>query len=209
MWIRCWRPGGLGTGGEREWKDRRWIPPFWVFFFVCVFVGGASIWRNKRRLWVPIQNPWFEKSLKRVFDWFVLKKSGCFKRVQCLPAFGIQTAGNLWCLRRGVKPFTFWKTNGMICCPRKVCRNHLLEPSISAIFMESSWNTKLTKGAFGPTKGAFGPTKGAFGPTHGQGCGDLSPIHFRKQSVTDGTKPDLNIGETRVWRLDSGPNLQP
>ena len=27
--------------------------------------------------------------------------------------------------------------------------------------------------------------------------------------ATDGTKPDLNIGETRVWRLDSGPNLQP
>ena len=36
---------------------------------------------------------------------------------------------------------------------------------------------------------------------------DLSPIHFRKQSATDGTKPDLNIGETKVWRLDSGPNL--
>ena len=38
---------------------------------------------------------------------------------------------------------------------------------------------------------------------------DLSPIHFPKQSATDGTKLDLNIGETRVWRLDSGPNLQP
>ena len=37
---------------------------------------------------------------------------------------------------------------------------------------------------------------------------DLSPIHFRKQAATDGTKLDLNIGETRVWRLDSGPNLQ-
>ena len=29
---------------------------------------------------------------------------------------------------------------------------------------------------------------------------DLSPIQFRKQSATDGR--DLNIGETRVWRLD-------
>ena len=39
---------------------------------------------------------------------------------------------------------------------------------------------------------------------------DLSSKNiFRKQSATDGTKPDLNIGETRVWRLDSGPNLQP
>ena len=38
---------------------------------------------------------------------------------------------------------------------------------------------------------------------------DLSPIYFRKQSATDGTKKDLNIRETRVWRLDSGPNLQP
>ena len=38
---------------------------------------------------------------------------------------------------------------------------------------------------------------------------DLSSRHFRKQSATDGTKPDLNIGETRVWPLDSGPNLQP
>ena len=37
---------------------------------------------------------------------------------------------------------------------------------------------------------------------------DLSPIHFRKQAATDGTKLDLNIGETRVWRLDSGPNPQ-
>ena len=29
---------------------------------------------------------------------------------------------------------------------------------------------------------------------------DLSPIHFRKQTnkAKDGTKPDLNIGETRV-----------
>ena len=38
---------------------------------------------------------------------------------------------------------------------------------------------------------------------------DLSPIHFRKQSATDGTKLDLKIGETRVWRIDSGSNLQP
>ena len=38
---------------------------------------------------------------------------------------------------------------------------------------------------------------------------DLSPIHFRKRSATDGTKLDLIIGETRVWRRDSGPNLQP
>ena len=30
---------------------------------------------------------------------------------------------------------------------------------------------------------------------------DLSPLHFRKQAATDGTKLDLNIGETRVWRL--------
>ena len=37
----------------------------------------------------------------------------------------------------------------------------------------------------------------------------MSAIHFRKQAATDGTKLDLNIGETRVWRLDSGPNLQP
>ena len=30
---------------------------------------------------------------------------------------------------------------------------------------------------------------------------DLSPIHFRKQAATDGTKLDINIGDTRVWRL--------
>ena len=35
---------------------------------------------------------------------------------------------------------------------------------------------------------------------------DLSQ-HFRKRAATDGR--DLNVGETRVWRLDSGPNLQP
>ena len=39
-----------------------------------------------------------------------------------------------------------------------------------------------------------------------QGC--RSPIHFRKLSATDGTKPDLNIGETRLWRLDSRLSLQ-
>ena len=33
---------------------------------------------------------------------------------------------------------------------------------------------------------------------------DLSPIHFRKQSARDGFSGDLNIGEARVWRLDSG-----
>ena len=33
-----------------------------------------------------------------------------------------------------------------------------------------------------------------------QGCRCV--IHFRKQSATDGTKLDLNIGETRLWRLD-------
>ena len=38
---------------------------------------------------------------------------------------------------------------------------------------------------------------------------DLSRVHFRKQAGTDGTKPHLNIGESEVWWLDSGPNLQP
>ena len=38
---------------------------------------------------------------------------------------------------------------------------------------------------------------------------DLSRVHFWKQSGTDGTKPHLNIGESEVWWLDSGPNLQP
>ena len=39
---------------------------------------------------------------------------------------------------------------------------------------------------------------------------DLSPIHFRKQSATDDTPTDLNIGNSRVWRLNlNGPNLQP
>ena len=43
---------------------------------------------------------------------------------------------------------------------------------------------------------------------------DLSPKNiFGNKAATDGTKLDLNrvfsIGETRVWRLDSGPNLQP
>ena len=32
---------------------------------------------------------------------------------------------------------------------------------------------------------------------------------FGNKAARDGTTPDLNIGETRVWRLDSGPNLQP
>ena len=43
---------------------------------------------------------------------------------------------------------------------------------------------------------------------------DLCPKNiFGNYAATDGTKLDLNrvfsIGETRVWRLDSGPNLQP
>ena len=33
---------------------------------------------------------------------------------------------------------------------------------------------------------------------------DLSP-----KTDSDDIKLDVNIGETRVWRLDSGPNLQP
>ena len=45
----------------------------------------------------------------------------------------------------------------------------------------------------------------------GDKVADLSPknIFGNKQSATDGTTMDLNIGETRVWRLDSRPNLQP
>ena len=35
-----------------------------------------------------------------------------------------------------------------------------------------------------------------------QGCRFVPEKHFQKQAATDGTKPDLNIGETRVWRLD-------
>lgn len=35
---------------------------------------------------------------------------------------------------------------------------------------------------------------------------DVSPKkHVRNLSTTDGTKPDLNIVETRLWRLDSEP----
>ena len=37
----------------------------------------------------------------------------------------------------------------------------------------------------------------------------LSPLYIFGNKATDGTKLDLNIGDTRVWRLDSGPNLQP
>lgn len=32
-----------------------------------------------------------------------------------------------------------------------------------------------------------------------------SLIHLRKQATPDGAKMDLNVGETRVWWLDSGP----
>ena len=36
-----------------------------------------------------------------------------------------------------------------------------------------------------------------------QGCRFVPEKHVRKQSATDGTKLDLDIGEiTRVWRLD-------
>ena len=42
-----------------------------------------------------------------------------------------------------------------------------------------------------------------------RGCRFIPEKHVRKQSATDGFSGDLNIGETRVWRLDSGPNLQP
>ena len=38
--------------------------------------------------------------------------------------------------------------------------------------------------------------------------GFVTVIHFRTHSATDGIKLDLNIGQTRVWRLDSGSNLQ-
>ena len=40
---------------------------------------------------------------------------------------------------------------------------------------------------------------------------DLSPIYTCSETnkATDGTKLDLNIGETRVWWLDSGLDLQP
>ena len=35
-----------------------------------------------------------------------------------------------------------------------------------------------------------------------QGCRFVPKKHFPKLSATDGTKPNLNIGETRVGRLD-------
>ena len=50
---------------------------------------------------------------------------------------------------------------------------------------------------------------------HLQGCTPfikvayLSPLYIFGNKATDGTKLDLNIGDSRVWRLDSGPNLQP
>ena len=38
----------------------------------------------------------------------------------------------------------------------------------------------------------------------------MSSIHFRKQAATDGATMDLNLVETKVWRLCfRGPNLQP
>ena len=41
-----------------------------------------------------------------------------------------------------------------------------------------------------------------------QGCRFVPKQHFRKQTATDGTKLDLNVGETtRVWRRKNGPNL--
>ena len=43
-----------------------------------------------------------------------------------------------------------------------------------------------------------------------QGCSLFPRKRFSETSkATDDTKPDLNIGETRVWRFDSGLNLQP
>ena len=38
-----------------------------------------------------------------------------------------------------------------------------------------------------------------------QGCRFVPYTFSETSNATDGTKPDLNIGETRVWRLDSGP----
>ena len=35
----------------------------------------------------------------------------------------------------------------------------------------------------------------------------LQPENQEDQQATDGAKLDLNIGETRVWGLDSGPNI--
>ncbi len=40
----------------------------------------------------------------------------------------------------------------------------------------------------------------------GGGCRFVQKKHVRKQTIRH--RWDLNIGETRVWRLDSGPNLQ-
>ena len=37
----------------------------------------------------------------------------------------------------------------------------------------------------------------------------ICPLHLWKQVATDDTKPDLNIGDSGVRRLDSGPNIQP
>ena len=41
------------------------------------------------------------------------------------------------------------------------------------------------------------------------GCRFVPYTILGDKETTNGTKKDLNIGETRVWRLDSGPNLQP
>ena len=40
---------------------------------------------------------------------------------------------------------------------------------------------------------------------------DLSPVHFRKQTATDGTKLDLNIGfhQGLAALIQGPPNLQP
>ena len=40
-------------------------------------------------------------------------------------------------------------------------------------------------------------TREGFPPLPGTKVADLSPIFFRKESATDGTKLDLNIGETQ------------
>lgn len=101
IWIRCWRPGGIGEGGKGMTGARLSGSEFFLVLF-----WGASLWRSKRRLWFQFRE--LTKSWT-VFDSFVPKRRCCFKRgVQCLQPLEETAIGIFDALGGGVKPLIFW-----------------------------------------------------------------------------------------------------
>lgn len=102
IWIRCWRPGGIGEGGKGMTGARLNGSEF---FFA--FLGSFPL-KKQKEIMVPIENLRVNKIMNGF--WLIRSEKKVFvsKRGSMLAAFGRKRYRNLWCPRRGVKPLIFW-----------------------------------------------------------------------------------------------------